>query len=300
MTVQIRKFVEDDLPQLVRLLNATYEDSYEFAPFTEEKLRSWTKEAKMKILMAEEDRGVLGSVAYNDGHWGEEIAWLNVNDALDRKLIEKVLVEQAERFVVRGAVFTAVDAGSPKIDEWTEKGYRQEGGLYHMTARLHAIKPAPEVPERIIIRNLKADEEKELIQAVNAGFGSERLKTGCIEKWEAENPPFDENWVQIAEAEGKIVSAVVAKPDTYYNESFKGRRGYLGPAATLQSYRGRNLASALTRRAMNFLFGKGMDCVALYTSEQNVASVTLLTRLGFEIGHHWKFMRKILLQKDSG
>ena len=129
MTVQIRKFVEDDLPQLVRLLNATHEDSYEFAPFTEEKLRSWIKEAKLKILMAEEDRGVLGSAAYNDEHWGEEIAWLGVSDALDRKLIEKVLVEQAERFVVRGAVFAAVDAGSPKIDEWTERGYKQEGGL---------------------------------------------------------------------------------------------------------------------------------------------------------------------------
>lgn len=297
MTVQIRKFVEDDLPQLVRLLNATYEDSYEFAPFTEEKLRSWIKEAKLEILMAEEDRGVLGSAAYNDGHWGEEIAWLGVSDALDRKLIEKVLVEQAERFVVRGAVFAAVDTGSPKIDEWTERGYKQEGGLYHMTARLQAIKPTPKVPEGIIIRNLKADEEKELIQAVNAGFGSERLKTGCIEKWKAENPPFNEDWVQIAETEGKIVSAVVAKPDTYNGESFKGKRGYLGPATTLQDYRGRNLASALTRRAMNFLFGNGMESVALYTGEQNVASVALLTRLGFEIGHHWKFMHKILPQK---
>jgi RimJ/RimL family protein N-acetyltransferase len=48
---------------------------------------------------------------------------------------------------------------------------------------------------------------------------------------------------------------------------------------------------------MNFLFENDMQSVALYTGEQNVASVALLKRLGFEFGHHWKFMRKILPQK---
>jgi len=43
---------------------------------------------------------------------------------------------------------------------------------------------------------------------------------------------------------------------------------------------------------MNFLFEKGMDSVALYTTEQNIPSVTLLRKLGFKIGRHWKFMRK--------
>jgi RimJ/RimL family protein N-acetyltransferase len=48
---------------------------------------------------------------------------------------------------------------------------------------------------------------------------------------------------------------------------------------------------------MNFLFEKGMNSAALYTSEQNVASVTLLQKIGFKIGHHWKFMRKNLPQQ---
>ena len=47
---------------------------------------------------------------------------------------------------------------------------------------------------------------------------------------------------------------------------------------------------------MNFLYEKGMTSVVLYTSEQNVASVALLQRLGFRIGHNWKFMRKVLSQ----
>jgi RimJ/RimL family protein N-acetyltransferase len=47
---------------------------------------------------------------------------------------------------------------------------------------------------------------------------------------------------------------------------------------------------------MNFLFEKGMNSVALYASEQNAASMSLLQRIGFRINHHWKFMRKDLAQ----
>ncbi|MEM2780808.1 MAG: GNAT family N-acetyltransferase, partial [Candidatus Bathyarchaeia archaeon] len=70
------------------------------------------------------------------------------------------------------------------------------------------------------------------------------------------------------------------------------KRGYLGPAATLSEFRGKNLASALTRKAMNFLYEKGMDTVSLYTFEGNIPSITLLKKLGFKVQHHWKFMHK--------
>ena len=68
----------------------------------------------------------------------------------------------------------------------------------------------------------------------------------------------------------------------------------MGPAATLPEFRSKGLASALTRRAMNFLFSKGLDSVGLYTEETNEASINLLRRLGFKIMHHWKFLVKYL------
>lgn len=77
------------------------------------------------------------------------------------------------------------------------------------------------------------------------------------------------------------------------------RRGYLGPAATLPEFRGRGLASALTQKAMNFLFVKGMDSVALYTGERNKPSVHLLKKLGFRVGHHWKILVKRLRTTGS-
>ncbi|MEM3442608.1 MAG: GNAT family N-acetyltransferase, partial [Candidatus Bathyarchaeia archaeon] len=196
-------------------------------------------------------------------------------------------------------IFTSVDAGSPKIQEWMERGYVPEGGMLHMVARLDGVKPLPKVPEGTIIRSLNPNEEAQFVQAVNAGFGWERVEIGTIERWKRESPPFNEKWIHVAEFKNKIVSVVVSKPDTKYNEFFGGKRGYLGPAATLPEFRGQNLASALTQRAMNFLFEKGMNCVALYTAEKNIPSVTLLRKLGFEVGHHWKFMTKTFRRKTE-
>jgi ribosomal protein S18 acetylase RimI-like enzyme len=298
MTVRIRSFTDEDLPILVRLVNAAYREAYQFLPYTGEKLCLAMKEAKLQVLMAEENGKAIGSVAYNDGHWGEEIEWLYVDDAVNRKSSENMLVSEIEKYVKKGSVFAVVDAGSPKIDEWAERGYILQNGLYHMVAPLDGLRPIPQVSEIAIFRSLEPNEEKEFVEAVNAGFGSERVKMGDIERWKTESPPFSEEWIQVAEDNQKIVSVVVAKLDTYYNTSFKANRGYLGPATTLPEHRGKNLASALTVRAMNFLFEKGVDNVALYTAEQNTPSVTLLKKLGFKICHHWQFMRKALPKKE--
>lgn len=294
MAVKIRTFADEDLSVLVALINETNRGSYQFFPCDEERLRSWIQKGKLEILMAETNRRVVGSSSYNDGHWGEEIRWLAVPERPDRRSIEAMLVKEAERFAKRGTIFTTVDSDSPKINEWIERGYRIEKGLYHMIARLDSPKPLPSTPECTVIRSMRKEEEAKLVEAVNAGFGTERLKIGDIQQWKTDNPPFDEGWVHMAETDGKIVSVVVSTPDTFYNKSFNAKRGYLGPATTLPEYRGKNLASALTRQAMNFLLERGMDSVALYTSEQNASSVSLVQKLGFKIGHHWKFMRKNL------
>ena len=294
MTVQIRRFTDKDLKNLVRLLNEAYKEAYEFIPYAEEKLRSWIQEGNLIILVAEEKGEVAGSVAYRSGHWGEEIEWLAVNESPNRKLIENTLVGEAEKCVKGETVFTGVDAESPRINEWIGRGYKPEGGLYCMIARLDGLKPIPKFPEDIILRSLKPEEEKEFVEAVNAGFGWERIKVGIIQKWKSECPHFSEEWIHVAELNNKIVSIVASRPDFEYNEFFNSKRGYLGPAATLSEHRSKHLASVLTCRAMNFLFEKGMNSVALYTLEQNIPSLTLLRKLGFIVGHQWKFMRKNL------
>jgi ribosomal protein S18 acetylase RimI-like enzyme len=290
--IRIRSFDEKDLPKIVNLLNQAYQGTYEFTPYSENQLRSWIQRGNAKVLVAERQGEVLGTASYRESHWGEEIEWLAVKDFEDEKAIENALVEKIEKHVKGAEIFTAVDAGSPKITDWIKRGYAAEGGLYHMVAQLDGLRQIPKIPEGITLRSLKPEEEKEFVEAVNAGFGWERVKVGIIQRWKDECPPFTENWIHIAEANGKIVSTVASRPDAEYNEYFEGKRGYLGPAATIPEYRGKNLASALTCRAMNFLYMRGYNSVALYTAEQNIPSVTLLQKLGFCIVHYWKFMRK--------
>lgn len=299
MYISIRNFVDKDLSTLVHLLNETHKGSYEFVPYEAEEIRSYIQERNFEILLAEGDSKVLGATAYVDGHWGEEIRWLAVPESPDRKTIEAELVKRIEKCVKGETVFTGVDAESPEINEWIERGYRTEGGLYHMVARLDRLRPLPSVTSDIFVRSLRTDEEKEFVEVVNAGFGWERIKTGLIQRWKSDCPLFSEEWISVAEFNKRIISVVASRPDVDYNEYFGGKRGYLGPATTLPEFRSKHLASVLTQRAMNFLFQNGMDSVALHTSEQNVPSVTLLKKLGFEIKHHWRFMRKNLSQKVS-
>jgi len=161
-----------------------------------------------------------------------------------------------------------------------------------MLTELAELKAIPEIPENVVLRSLKPKEENEFVQLVNNGFGYERVRPGDIQKWKTENPPFDEEWIHVAESDGKLVSVVVAKPDVGYNRFFNAKRGYLGPAATLSEHRGTNLASAITVRTMNFLFEQGMDSACLFTLETNIPAIKLLRNIGFEIGHSWKFMQK--------
>ncbi|MCK4314018.1 hypothetical protein KAW04_04560, partial [Candidatus Bathyarchaeota archaeon] len=230
MTIRIRNFTDKDLSNIVKLLNETRRESYEPIPFSKEELSSQIKEWNLEILVAEEEGEIVGSAAYNNGQWGEEIEWLSANEKPNRKFIENLLATEIEKHVKGDTVFTVVDAESPEIKEWTKRGFMAEGGLYHMVARLDGLRSLPEVPEGIVIRYLREEEEKNFVEAVNAGFNRERLEQGVIQKWKSKCPPFSEEWIHVAELNENIVSVIVSRPDVKYNRFFRGNRGYLGPA----------------------------------------------------------------------
>ncbi len=295
MPIHVRKLVDTDLLTIVKLLNEQFSSSYEFVTLDEKSLKSWIQEGSLEVLTAVERGVILGSTAYRNGRWGESIEWLATKKIADEEYIKTKLVENVEKLTKLGKISIAVDAGTSQVDEWVKRGYNHEDGLYHLIAKLNSLRQLPAIPDGICLRSLKPDEAEEFVEIVNKGFGWERLRATELQEWKTRDLPFDETWVQVAEKDGNIVSVVVAKPDTYYNESFHGKRGYLGPATTLPEWRRDNLASALTCRAMNFLYEKGMESVALYTHEHNVASINLLKKLEFEASHHWVFMKKTLL-----
>jgi ribosomal protein S18 acetylase RimI-like enzyme len=295
MTIQISEFGDKHMPAIVSLLNEEYRGSYEFVPSSEERVLSQIRRRDLKIRVAEENGNVLGLVGTHLEERGEEnISWLAVREGPNRRIIENLLVDEVERNAGSGTVSTAVDEGSPRINDWINRGYKLYPGWLRMSAKLDGLKPIPEIAEGIKLRNLRPEEEEELVALINTGFGWHRLELGVLGKWKSEDPPFSEDWVQVAEVDERIVSAVVAKPDTDYVKYLHLKRGYLGPAATLPEFRNKHLASALTVRAMNFLFEKGIDSVRLGTSEQNVSSIILLRSLGFQVDIVRKILRKKL------
>ena len=295
MTIQISEFANKHLPTVIRLLNEEYRDSYEFIPLDEERLRSQIQRRHLRIHVAEENGNVSGLVGtYAEERGEENIFWLAACRGQNQKIIENILADEIEKNAKGDTISTMLDEGNPRIEEWIDRGYVLDAGFLRMVARLGCLKVIPRVSEGIKLRSLRPEEEEKLVEVVNTGFGWQRIEHGILETWKSENPPFSEDWVQVAEADERIVSAVVAKPDTDYVKYMHLNRGYLGPAATLPEFRNKHLASALTAQAMNFLLEKGMDSVRLGTSEKNISSITLLRNLGFQVGIARKLLRKRL------
>jgi ribosomal protein S18 acetylase RimI-like enzyme len=295
MAIQISKFADKHLATVIRLLNDEYANSLDFIPFDEKRIKSSIRRRDLMLLVAEETdkaKGLIGT--HPEENREVSIHWLAADQTPDRKTVADMLVKEIEDNAPGETVSTALDQKDPRIDEWIDRGYAISPGWLQMSAKLDSLKSIPKIAKDVELRTLEPGEEEELITVMNAGFGWQRLKPGTIENWKSEDPPFTEDWVQIAEIEGRIVSAVVAKPDTDYNNCFHKKRGNLGPAATLTEFRNRHLASALTTQAMNILLENGMDSVRLGTSELNVASRALLKSLGFQIIATTKVMRKRL------
>ena len=294
MTVKISNFDRKHLRFVAGLMNEEYEGSPEFVPFDEERFLSETQRRHVRVLVAEDDGQVVGFIGTHADNGGEDIHWLAARKTLEGNVVRDMLVNEVERNAKGNSIMRMIDESSPEIEEWESRGYVLEPGFQRMTAELRGPTRVPEVDEGIRLRALRRGEEAEFVKTVNAGFGWERLEMGDLERWKTEDPPFDEEWVQVAEAAGKIVSVVVAKPDTDYNKYLHSTTGYLGPATTLPEFRNKHLASALTARAMNLLFEKGMNKVRLGTSEKNVSSIALLKSLGFNVENVRKILRKKL------
>jgi len=298
MTIMVSESTHIHLPTIIELLNDEFRDSREFIPFDGERVLSEIRRRHLKILVAVENGKVLGLVATHSHENSEEhVTWLTARKGINQKIVENKLIDELEKQTDVNAISIMVDEKSPRIPNWIDRGYKLEPGFQRMSAKLDELRSIPKIDDGIKLRSLRADEEERLITAVNEGFGWRRLERGDLGTWKTEDPPFNEDWVQIAETEQKIVSVVVARPDSDSIKYLHIKRGYLGPAATLPEYRSKHLASALTARAMNFLFEKGMDSVRLGTSETNASSIALLRRLGFQVEHLRKTLRKKL--KDS-
>lgn len=288
--MRLQPYDRSILPDIVSLVNEAEAGSYEFIPYDEEGLQAELKEAS-SVLVATDDQGGITGLAYLGRPWYGETITLYVQPG--QWEVGDLLLSALEPRTQTKELSTAVDtADRERLAFFLERGYRPESKLYQMIADLDRRRRLPRLPTGCIIDTLKTDEEEAFIQMVNAAYAGERLRSGILDRWRAQDPSFSTDWVQVVRCDGQLVATVVARSDREYNEYFHASRGYLGPAATLPSYRGKCLGQVLTAQAMNFLRERGMRTVCLHTWERNEPAVRLTTNLGFRVAHEWAILAK--------
>lgn len=288
----LRLYHDEDLPKLVNLVNEAYKSYYEFIPYTEEKIREELQDAQAVYIATDEQDQVRGLARLHREWYGEEIM-LCVPPGPERHKTEELLLSAIEQEAQSEEVSTVIDpTNQEQLDFFISKGYQPESSFYQMIAELDKPRPIPLLSEGYSLRNLRPDEEEAFVQLVNIAYEGERLQRGALMRWKTEDPAFSAEWVQVAEHEGQLVSAVVARPDREFNKHYHAKRGYLGPAATLPAHQGKGLAKALTAKAMNFLRERGLEQVSLYTWEGNHGALRVTQSLGFRISRQWKILTK--------
>lgn len=294
----IEDMADSDITEVVRLLNSFYRGSHEFIEYTPQNFRSYVCDTSARVFVLRVGT-VKGVATFFKGVWGNKIDLFAVERGPQSRELGDALVTAVEAASGADRLYTIIEEGDPSLVEWRVRGYKDDGGWCHMVAELAGELPIPTTRCQATLRTMKPSDLESMISLTNASFGFRRLSAGCVDEWKKEDPEFDFDWIFVAESDGMLVSMLVSKPDSEYNKSFGGKRGYLGPAATLPDYRNRGLAAALTVMAMTSLKRKGMASVNLYTSTRNAPSIRLLNKLGFKLVRTYLQLSKSLKNQDG-
>lgn len=285
---QIRKYEEDDLYALVKIVNENYMDYpdffHEFIPYTEETLRS--KVEGRPIIFVAKNQTIEGFITCYIAPWGTTIDTLCVKRGPNRKKIEDMLISKVEEGAKGWKVVVFLSSDSPRIADFEKKGYEIYGGLYHMTTNLDHVYPVPPVPKGVTLRSMRTGDADAVTQAFYnpEEVGQSIFKPGFTRVWK-------EDWNHVAELDGKIISVICTRPEHKYNEYYHAKRAEIWGPITLPEHREKGLGKALTCRALNSLREKGME-EAAFEATEDCWVLDHRISLGFKAKKHWKFLRK--------
>jgi ribosomal protein S18 acetylase RimI-like enzyme len=98
--------------------------------------------------------------------------------------------------------------------------------------------------------------------------------------WILKNIKGENTVVFVAEVDGKIIGyslGWISQPWAY-----KSKRGYICDCFVEKSYRRRGIGMALVKAMLEWFINKGVECVEADVYSNNVPSLNLFKRLGFE------------------
>lgn len=292
--LQIRKYEEDDLSILVKIVNENHLDYpdffYEFIPYTEKTLRP--KVEGQPLVFVAKNHAIEGFIACSTD-WGMRINMLCVKPGPNRTKIEDMLISKVEEETKGRKVFVWLSSDG-RIADFEKRGYESYGGLYHLLRSLNNTPPIPPLEKGITLRSMAKGEEKEITRIFYdpKHVGTNIFKPGFTKNWK-------EDWNHIAEWDGKIVAIICSRPRHTFNTYFNAKRAEIwGPIALPEcrghpDYRGA-ISKPLMCRALNSLQGKGMEFATIWDVEWPPEPTNFCMSLGFRVKNHWKFLRKQL------
>lgn len=98
--------------------------------------------------------------------------------------------------------------------------------------------------------------------------------------WILKNIKGENTVVFVAEVEGKIVGYSLG----WFSQpwAYKGKRGYICDCFVEMSYRRRGIGKALVKAMLEWFMAKGVDCVEADVYSNNIPSLKMFKKLGFE------------------
>jgi mycothiol synthase len=281
--MNVRPFTEADADGVAALLSANHAlffgrparltgaDVLTFRPFSKE---DW---------IWEEDGRVVACAAY--GVHGDAATIRGAVADKGRGLGTQI-VERGEAFAAAQDVakihcgIPAPDAAARELLE--SRGYREVRRFYEMAIELLGPPPPYDVPEGLVVDELRAGEERAFYDALNEAFQ---------EHWEWHPMPYDE-WLELREGqhhdEHGPVWFVVRDGDELAavtrNDAWMNGGGYVGAIGVRPSWRGRGLAKALLYRTFDEFWRRGTTRVTLDVDAQNETGAThLYERVGMVV-----------------
>ncbi|VUC34137.1 unnamed protein product [Clonostachys rosea] len=88
-------------------------------------------------------------------------------------------------------------------------------------------------------------------------------------------------FMALSPVDGSLVGVIICKLEVHAVHSTPTRRGYIAMLATASPYRGRGVATALVKMAIDAMAVRKADEIVLETEEDNLSAMRLYERLGF-------------------
>jgi GNAT superfamily N-acetyltransferase len=282
--VNARPFVDEDAPAVAELIAADEQRFYPGRPggVAGEDILGWVKWNK-EAWVWEEDGRLVASATF--GVYGDAANIRGVVGDKGRGLGTEIL-ERGEAFA-RAASVKKIHTGAAEPDSaaralFEAKGYHEVRRFYEMAIELAEEPVVPELPDGLVLDELRESEERAFYDALGEAFA---------DHWEWHPTPFEE-WIAVRKGQhrdehgplwlvvrdGEELAAVTR------NEARAVGEGYVGAIGVRRPWRGKGLAKALLYRTFLEFWNRGMRRITLGVDAESPTGAThLYDRVGMHV-----------------